>query len=100
MFCKNDHNCCWRHTFKGLALDTIKCDKFHQKFVLLTNFEAIPESQLQLAVLGMNSLIMRLDANATDTAATDIYGGGTKNADWARRMELFLGSHDYLCFAV
>jgi hypothetical protein len=39
----------------------------------------------------MNSLIMRLDANATDTAATDIYGGGKKNADWARRMELFLG---------
>ncbi len=74
-----------------MTLDTIKCDKFHQKFVLLTNFEATPESQLQLAVLGMNSLIMRLDANATDTAATDIYGGGKKNADWARRMELFLG---------
>ncbi len=41
-FCKNDHNCFWRHTFKGLALDTIKCDKFkfHKKFVLFTNFEA------------------------------------------------------------
>jgi hypothetical protein len=69
----------------------------------------------------MNSLIIRLDANATDTATTDSYGGGKKNADWARRMELFLGiikdkiisksgyfsvitslrgSHDYLCFAV
>jgi hypothetical protein len=39
----------------------------------------------------MNSLIMRLDANATDTTATDIYDGGKKNADWARRMDLFLG---------
>jgi hypothetical protein len=39
----------------------------------------------------MNSVIMRLDANAIDTAATDIYGGGKKNADCARRMELFLG---------
>jgi hypothetical protein len=43
--------------------------------------------------LHIDSSIIALDAKATDTTATDPKGEGEKNADWARRMELYLGMH-------
>jgi len=40
--------------------------------------------------LHIDSSIIALDAKASDTTATDPKGEGEKNADWARRMELYL----------
>jgi len=45
--------------------------------------------------LHIDSSIIALDAKASDTTATDPKGEGEKNADWARRMELYLGKQTY-----
>ena len=44
--------------------------------------------------LHIDSSIIALDAKATDNTPTDPKGEGEKNADWARRMDLFLGTPD------
>jgi hypothetical protein len=40
----------------------------------------------------IDSAIIALDAKAKDNTPTDKNGEGDKNADWARRMELYLGT--------